>query len=241
MRLKYSTLTSKLSYLLFILTLFTISYAPSSYGATLFTDDFESGNLDNWVIGGRQLGTNIANVVPCGTGSLGGHLFHSSFTEISLYREFEFDPGDTFYFDLEVDVNSSPPPAPNYYGSAGVNFSFLDSSDTSLGSVWYVAATTNYPFTNWASSTTGVNQISENLMQHYEIDVSDMLSQIDIDQNQIAEIRMVMNTYSSTYPYPYVSAELWIDNVSTVPIPGAVWLLGSGLIGLVGFRKKLIK
>jgi hypothetical protein len=25
---------------------------------------------------------------------------------------------------------------------------------------------------------------------------------------------------------------------STVPIPGAVWLLGSGLIGLLGLRKK---
>jgi len=37
-----------------------------------------------------------------------------------------------------------------------------------------------------------------------------------------------------------------VDNItfnpasSTVPIPGAVWLLGSGLIGLVGFRKKLL-
>jgi hypothetical protein len=26
-----------------------------------------------------------------------------------------------------------------------------------------------------------------------------------------------------------------------VPIPGAVWLLGSGLVGLVGLRKKLKK
>jgi hypothetical protein len=29
--------------------------------------------------------------------------------------------------------------------------------------------------------------------------------------------------------------------VSAVPIPGAVWLLGSGLIGLVGFRRKFRK
>ena len=27
--------------------------------------------------------------------------------------------------------------------------------------------------------------------------------------------------------------------MSEVPIPGAVWLLGSGLIGLVGIRRKL--
>lgn len=44
-------------------------------------------------------------------------------------------------------------------------------------------------------------------------------------------------TYSSTIP----------DGIRTqfggtvVPIPGAIWLLGSGLVGLVGFRKKLKK
>ncbi len=31
------------------------------------------------------------------------------------------------------------------------------------------------------------------------------------------------------------------DNFSPVPIPGAVWLLGSGLLGLVGLRKKFRK
>ncbi|MDM8525036.1 VPLPA-CTERM sorting domain-containing protein [Desulfococcaceae bacterium HSG8] len=33
------------------------------------------------------------------------------------------------------------------------------------------------------------------------------------------------------------SAELETGNVSVVPIPGAVWLLGSGLVGIVGFRR----
>jgi hypothetical protein len=31
------------------------------------------------------------------------------------------------------------------------------------------------------------------------------------------------------------------DEGAPIPIPGAIWLLGSGLIGLVGFRKKLKK
>lgn len=33
----------------------------------------------------------------------------------------------------------------------------------------------------------------------------------------------------------------FVDNVSTVPIPGAMFLFGSGMIGLVGIRKKFKK
>jgi len=41
----------------------------------------------------------------------------------------------------------------------------------------------------------------------------------------------------------YIQGEIWhecLPQESTVPIPGAVWLLGSGLLGLIGFRKKSI-
>jgi hypothetical protein len=33
----------------------------------------------------------------------------------------------------------------------------------------------------------------------------------------------------------------FVDNVSEVPIPGGIWLLGSGLIGIVGIRRKFKK
>ncbi len=42
----------------------------------------------------------------------------------------------------------------------------------------------------------------------------------------------------------WVGAEtVGVDNITlnSVPIPGAIWLLGSGLLGLLGIRRKLNK
>lgn len=209
--------------------------------SALVSDDFENGNLNNWIVGGRQLGTHTANVIACDTGSLCGHLYQSgSFTEINLNQYLSFDSSEKFYFDLKVNVSSTPPPASNFYGISGVGFSFLDQNDAALGSVWYLASTTNYPITNWVSPTTNVNVISENIWHHFELDASSLLSQITIDQSQIAKTQMQFNVYSSTWPSPTVTAELWVDNVSNslVPIPGAVWLFCSGLIGLIGIGRR---
>jgi hypothetical protein len=209
--------------------------------ATIFTDDFESGNLDNWTIGGRQSGIHTANVVVADTGSLAGHLYQNgSFTEITMSRDFTYDPIDTFSLDLKVDVSSQPPPSSNYYGISGVAFHFLDSSDTILGSVWYLASTTDYPLNNWVNPARNVNMLSENVWHQLVFDIPGLLSQISINESDISKTQMMFETYSSTWPYPRVSAELWVDNVSVpaVPLPGAIWLFGFGLIGLIGIARR---
>jgi len=41
----------------------------------------------------------------------------------------------------------------------------------------------------------------------------------------------------------FISGDIWhecLPQEPIVPIPGAVWLLGSGLLGLIGFRKKFV-
>jgi hypothetical protein len=38
---------------------------------------------------------------------------------------------------------------------------------------------------------------------------------------------------------PDIDIDFTTVEISPIPIPGAIWLLGSGLIGLVGLRKKL--
>lgn len=48
----------------------------------------------------------------------------------------------------------------------------------------------------------------------------------------------LLDPYPGPGEYAYVRANLYITSISSVPIPAAVWLLGSGLIGLVAFRRR---
>lgn len=225
-----------------ILSLVFFSLALVGNGqAAIVSDDFESGNLDNWMIGGRQLGTHIANVITCDTGSLCGHLYQSgSFTEIYIAQSADFDPNQNINFDLKVNVATTPPPASNYFGVSGVNIRFYDQNEALLGHVWYLAATTNYPSAVWTTSSSAVNVIAENTWHHFDFNIQDMLSQITVDQSQIFTTQLMFETYSSTWPSPTVTAELWVDNVNTsvVPAPASVWLFGSGLIGLIGVARR---
>ena len=224
-----------------LVTFLLIAYQPASFAATVFADDFESGTLDNWTIGGRQLaGPNIADVVSR-HGSLMGHLYKNSFTEITFGRSFAYEADLQFNFDMETRVTSQSPPSPNYYGSASADFIFRDVDGNNLGSVWYASATTSYIFTVFdADPTRDVVQITGSGLQNYSLDVTEMLSLIGIDETTIDEVFVQFRAYSSTYPYPAVSAELWVDNFNTnpVPLPASLYLFGTGILGSIGISRR---
>lgn len=46
------------------------------------------------------------------------------------------------------------------------------------------------------------------------------------------------NAFPADADLPNFAFRIWVDDGAVVPIPGAIWLLGSGLIGLAGIRKK---
>lgn len=178
-----------------------------------FTDDFESG-LVHWTIGGRRLaGPNVADTV-FRHGSMMGHLYKFSFTEITFSREFPFDPRLRFVFDMEATASSQPPPSPAYYGAASVRIQFLDEDGAFLGLVGYTAATTSYLVDFYRDHPTiRYLSIPRGGLRHHDYRVEALLSEIDVDPAEIASVVLEFNTYSSTYPYPSVSAELWVDDV----------------------------
>jgi len=68
-------------------------------------------------------------------------------------------------------------------------------------------------------------------------DVNFMLS--DFSGVDLADIFSLSWTYEADYANDVAFDYLAVD--APVPLPGAMWLLGSGLIGLVGLRRRFIK
>jgi len=180
---------------------------------TSFADDFESASLAQWTVVGRQQGTGSASVVSRG-GSQVAEVAHQAFTEIGLQRILDYHPDLVLDFDMEVTVSSQPPPASNYYASAGMTLSFLDASDAVLGYVAYLRATTDFVF-----GLLGPDPTKEAIQvpagpQHHRIVVQEALSLITIDPAEIAKIAITAQSYGSTNPYPSVSGTVWFDNVA---------------------------
>lgn len=182
-----------------------------------FEDDFEAIDcLGKWVVGGRQAeGINTADCEQRG-GSITGHLFKFSFTEITLTPDdelFDFADDLLFEFDMEVRVSSTGGAPGAFYGQSGVGFAFYNAEGDRIGHVSYTAATTSFPF-DFAGNdaTAAVIPIAANVNRAYSLTAEEILAHIAVDDD-VASVGMTFRTYSSTRPIPSVEAELWIDNV----------------------------
>jgi len=211
-------------------TVFLLILAISTTSAgdnVIFSDDFESGTLDQWTIGGRQRdghgGINIAEVIYRNSSQM-AHIHHSlDTTEITLEKLLEYCPNLIFNFDMEVSVSSIAGPTDDDYAMGGAFFDFLDSSGELIGFVRYICSTSSYPFTTYnPPPSREYIALPDSSLHSYSFTLEDILSHITVDTDSIAYINFSFWAYNSGFGWN-MSADVWVDNV-VVSVPELVGL-----------------
>ena len=198
--------------------------------ATVFLDDFEDGNASGWLetaSGSGSTGVDLHN------SSMMAFANHRGNGQHSLSHDFSYSDNAILSFDMHaVAYNYS-----QYHASSGVKFSFLNNFNVELGSAGFINATD----TDWLGANDhpmDANQHSFNaLMSEYAA-----LAEID-NTDSISTFSLIFFAKGSEGYGHNSSSTVWFDNIAVdtnaVPVPGAVWLFGSGLIALVTYRKKI--
>jgi hypothetical protein len=175
-------------------------------------DDFEAGNLDNWKIGGRQLGVDYSEII-FRNSSNQAHIHHEGFSEITIEKTVCYNPELVFQFDMETYYQSEGPDTGNYYALAGVCFHLIDTADNLNGFVAYVSSSSSYYYdNNNALPERNVNVVSPGIQNHFDLSYSDLINQITA-LGEIDSIKIQFITYASGVSYN-MYADLWLDNVA---------------------------
>jgi len=200
--------------------------------ATVFLDDFEDGNASGWL------------ETASGSGSTGVELHNSSMMAFanhrgngqhSLSHDFSYSDNDILPFDMHAVAYKSS----TYNASSGVKFSFLNNFNVELGSTGLINATT----TDWLDAND--NLIDSN-QHNFNALMSEYAALAGLDKTDSISTFSLIFFAKASHPYTYshvASSTVWFDNIAVdtnaVPVPGAVWLFGSGLIALITYRKKI--
>jgi hypothetical protein len=203
--------------------------------AAIFSDDFESGSLNQWTIEGRRTGRPSTAEIVIRHNSKMAHLYQNGLTEVFMSKTFNYQGSLHFSFDMEIQIHSDAPLDSAYYADAGVNFLFLDNQYNRLGRVGYGSTTSSYDLSiNNPLPNTEIILV-DGAFHTFSLDVTNILSNITIDQNVLACVTMQFGCYTSGDIYS-MYAHNWIDNVMVTPEPATLLLWGIG--GLILRRKK---
>lgn len=204
--------------------------------ATVFLDDFEDLNPDGWsVTGGGSTGTIFVN------GSNMAYASNSQSGSLSLSREFTYESNYVLSFDMQTLANTgSTNDRRTTHAASGITISFENSFNQKLGEVSFVYATS-------ATLLPSNAYIISNTLDSFEASMSDWANIAMVDPvATIADIELEFWSIGRTRDVPLgssASATIYFDNIQieSVPIPGTFWLIGSGLLGLVGYRRRINK
>jgi len=144
--------------------------------------------------------------------TLGGGMKWNGTGGGHLYNEYHGND-DFIYFNAPTTVNSfdlNAMPWEGYTTSTNnqLEISFLDSSSNVLNTGVYDLTA----YTDWSNWLTVVVNLSN--------------------------VSVMRFTASGPSAWPSVDNIVINENISNVPVPAAVWLMGSGLLGLMGFSRK---
>jgi len=225
----------------------TLTLATSVNAATVpFFDDFEDGNFTAnpaWTPKPNPIpaGPSFANVVyvasPDGTDSQMAHIYQSGTGELSLSQVFNYDANYLLSFDMRALSTVLQPQnigVPDLYSESGVRLSFLDGSSGVLGT--YTISNNSDPSVVDSGGVT----------MHYIDDINATLTHYSgtfgsyaamTGATGIASLKLEFFATGNSSGIGDSTAQVWFDNVA-VPVPAAVWLFGSGLIGLIGVARR---
>lgn len=240
-----SLLTRIVSAQTFLLGLLLLQSGQASAVGSTQLDDFSDNSLQNWQMGFASITnahlSNIADGGPAGIGDnylqvtadgasvAGGRLtffnqaqwrgdyFAAGLTSIAMDLR-NFSSSETLNLRLGIEGGFFDPSLGLFFGGL---FATTASVSLDSGSDWtrvvFSLAPGDLVPVSGASGVTG----------------NDVVSAL----GNVLELR-VLNSAEPDWAGLPVSATLGIDNIAAIPLPPAVWLFASGLIGLVGVLTK---
>ena len=219
----------------FIIVLSACLFTSSAFSATVFFDDFEDGDASGW------------SISSAGSGSTGVVLNNESMRAFAnqvgtgshaLSQDFGYESDFFLSFDMQVIANTAfSPVGGTLHASGGVTVSFLSQFNVALGSVTFAHDTSGSVPSDWFFIDETINNFSGSMLEFAQLVGLD-------DSSGISILSLEFFTSASTSPYGDASSDstVYFDNVSistsAIPIPAAVWLFGSGLIGLIGVARR---
>jgi len=205
----------KISIVVLMTILLSLVLVPGLHasGTVVFSDNFDTEN------GGKAAlnYTGFANWTVTGGGTV----------DLIGNGSWDFLPGHGMYVDLDGSTLNAGLMAHVQSLNAG---SYVFSFD--LAGNQYAGNRNQYPNTGNETVTVSVNNISSTYI---------------LPPTQAFTTYSIPFTLSTTGPvtlsfhddsHDNIGALLDNTKVSSVPLPGAIWLLGSGLAALIGFRRK---
>jgi hypothetical protein len=230
--------------LVFIMSLFLCStaYADFTYEYTLsvegdvptgslpwltvtFSDDLTNTNAVNLTISGTNL-----DVMPDGKEYLKAIGFNLDTSLKPRFLDFSFVSG-VEALDIKHGRANNP--------TSGYDFGALPDTYWDVAMSFVGGAFSNYNFPDFVGNTTSYQiTMANDSGDVLDLDAEDFYVMSDgvLDLYSIAQIRGI--NHISDDPSTLSEYE---GHVAPVPVPAAAWLLGTGLLGIIGVRRKMKK